>query len=143
MLFGQDRNQMRQVFIDAWKKHTGKQVLEPLERIIANIVTMHPEYHKVLENEDSALEKEYLPDMGESNPFLHMGLHISIHEQVSINQPTGITDIYNALLAKHQDPHLVEHLIMDCLAEMIWEAQRNNAMPNEAKYLECLKSLER
>ena len=142
MLFGQDRNQMRQVFIDAWRKHTSKQALEPLEQIIANIVSMHPEYHKVLENEDSALEKEYLPEMGESNPFLHMGLHISIHEQISINQPVGIWDIYNALLAKYQDPHQVEHLIMDCLGEMIWEAQRNNTLPNEGKYLECLKNLD-
>ena len=141
MFFGQDRNQLRQVFFTAWKKHTTKQALEPLEQIIANVIAMHPEYHQYFADENTSLDKDFLPETGQTNPFLHIGLHISIHEQLSINQPSGITEIYNTLLSKHQDPHTVEHLIMDCLAEMIWEAQRNNAMPDQIAYLRCLKNL--
>ena len=74
-------------------------------------------------------------------PILHMGLHIAIKEQLSIDQPFGIKDQYNKLLTKHQDPHIVEHKIMECLAQMIWEAQRNNAFPDNQAYLSCLKSL--
>lgn len=141
MLFGQDRNQLRRVFFTAWQKYNAKQPLEPLEQIIANVIAMHPEYHKYFADENASLDKEFLPEMGQTNPFLHIGLHISIHEQLSINQPGGISDIYQALLSKHQDSHTVEHLIMDCLAEMMWEAQRNNAMPDQGKYLQCLKKL--
>lgn len=142
MLFGQDRNQLRQVFFTAWKKFRDKQAMEPLEQIIANIIAMHPEYHRYFEDETAALDQEFLPEAGQANPFLHIGLHISIHEQLSVNQPAGIADIYKSLLNKHQDPHTVEHLIMDCLAAMIWEAQRNNAMPDQNNYLECLRKLQ-
>jgi hypothetical protein len=141
MLYGQDRNQLRQVFFTAWRKHNAKQPLEPLEQVIANIIAMHPEYHQYFADENASLDQDFLPETGQSNPFLHIGLHISIHEQLSINQPEGITEIYNALLNKHQDPHTVEHLIMECLAEMVWEAQRNNAAPDLDQYLKRLKKL--
>ena len=141
MFFGQDRNQLRRVFFTAWQKFKSKQAMEPLEQIIANVIAMHPEYHRYFEDENASLDKEFLPEMGQTNPFLHIGLHISIHEQLSINQPFGISQIHQTLLSKHQDPHTVEHMIMDCLAEMIWEAQRNNTMPDQNKYLECLRKL--
>ncbi|MCG6969703.1 MAG: DUF1841 family protein, partial [Gammaproteobacteria bacterium] len=98
MLYGQDRNQLRQVFFTAWRKHNAKQPLEPLEQVIANIIAMHPEYHQYFADENASLDQDFLPETGQSNPFLHIGLHISIHEQLSINQPEGITAIYNALL---------------------------------------------
>jgi hypothetical protein len=142
MFIGQDRNQLRQVFFKAWQKYKAKQAMEPLEQIIANVIAMHPEYHRYFEDETVSLDQEFLPEMGQTNPFLHIGLHISIHEQLSINQPFGISEIYKILLSKHQDPHTVEHLIMDCLAEMIWEAQRNNITPDQQKYLECLRKLQ-
>ena len=141
MFFGQDRNQLRQVFFNAWKKYQANQPLESLEQIIAQIIEMHPEYHKYFEDADASLDQNFLPEMGQTNPFLHIGLHISIQEQLSVNQPFGIADIYNTLLRKHQDQHHVEHLVMDCLAQMIWDAQRNNALPDQNKYLECLKNL--
>ena len=141
MLYDQDRNQLRRVFFTAWRKHTSKQPLEPLEQVIANVITMHPEYHQYFADEQTSLDQDFLPEAGQTNPFLHISLHISIHEQLSINQPEGIADTYKALLDKHQDPHTVEHLIMDCLAEMIWEAQRNGAMPDQSKYFQCLAKL--
>jgi hypothetical protein len=142
MLFGQDRNQLRRVFFSAWQKYKSQQAMEPLEQIIANVIAMHPEYHHYFDDETVSLDRDFLPEAGQTNPFLHIGLHISIHEQLSVDQPVGISAIYQTLLSKHQDAHTVEHLFMDCLAEMIWEAQRNNAMPDQNGYLECLRRLQ-
>lgn len=141
MLFGQNRNQIRQVFIEAWRKYNAKEALEPLEQVIAHIIAKHPEYHNQLTDTKTTLDKDYVPEMGQSNPFLHMGLHISIQEQISVNQPSGINTIYESLLSKHQDSHEVEHMMMECLAQTIWEVQRNNGVMNEDKYIECLKKL--
>jgi len=140
-MFDLDREQSRQMFFSAWKKHKNQQVLEPIESLIVDVIQLHPEYHALLEKPDANQDKDYFPDMGETNPFLHMGLHIAIKEQISIDQPFGIKDQYSRLLTKHQDPHIVEHQIMECLAQMIWEAQRNKSFPNNEAYLACLKSL--
>jgi hypothetical protein len=141
MIFGQDRNQIRQLFFSAWQKYRTGQPTEPLEQLIGEIIAQHPEYHRELENPDSGLDKDYLPEAGQSNPFLHMGLHISIREQLSVDQPVGITSVYEKLMHKHNDAHTVEHMMMECLAEMIWDAQRNNTLPDESNYLACLKKL--
>ena len=140
-MFDIDRDQSRQLFFKAWEKHRTKQIMEPLESLIASIIQLHPEYHAFLENLEPNQDKEFFPEMGDTNPFLHMGLHIAIREQLSINQPMGIKDIYNQLLTRHQDPHSVEHLMIDCLAQSIWEAQRNKTMPDNETYLNCLKAL--
>jgi hypothetical protein len=140
MFFSQDRNQLRQMYLDAWRKHQQKLPMEPLESVIANIVARHPEYHATLEQGDDILDKDYSPESGESNPFLHMGMHIAIHEQLATDRPRGIKDAYQQLLNKVADPHQVEHQMMECLAEMIWSAQRNNTAPDETEYLQCLYS---
>lgn len=126
--------------MDAWQKHRAGQSLEPMQQIIVNVIELHPEYHKQLESADT-LAKEYTPEMGQSNPFLHMGLHIAIHEQLSINKPKGVRSVYQQLQMKHQDSHKVEHMIMDCLAEMIWEAQSKGQAPDEKKYVKKLRKL--
>ena len=113
--------------------------MEPLEQLVAQIVQQHPEYHALLEDEEAHLDKDYTPDMGETNPFLHMSMHIAIAEQLSIDRPAGIKDLYQQLLGKYSDSHNVEHYIMECLGQMMWEAQRNQAMPDEQRYLECLR----
>lgn len=140
MLFGQDRNAIRKVFFDAWQKKREGQTLEPLEEIIAQIIGLHPEYHKTIENPDNQ-HKDYTPEGGESNPFLHMGMHIAIHEQMSTDRPAGIRDVYQALLNKLQDPHEVEHQFMEAMGQTMWEAQRNNTPPDEQLYLNRLKKL--
>ena len=140
-MFDLDREQSRQMFFNAWKKHSSKQVLEPMESLIVDVILLHPEYHALLEKPEASQDKDYFPEMGETNPFLHMGLHIAIKEQISIDQPFGINEHYQRLLAKHQDPHMVEHQIMECLAQMIWEAQRSHSMPDNNAYLECIKKL--
>lgn len=140
MLFSNDRNELRQVFFTAWQKEQQSVPLEPMEQIIVNVIKLHPEYHRFFENKNSNLEKDFSPEMGEVNPFLHLSMHISIHEQLSINQPPGIADAFNQLMEKNKDPHEVEHILMDCLGEMIWKAQRENSAPDEKLYFQCIQN---
>jgi hypothetical protein len=140
-MFGQDRNQMRQVFLRAWKKHNENQPLEPLEELVVSILGQHPEYQPLLENEDKALARDYLPESGETNPFLHMGMHIAIHEQLSTDRPAGIAGLFQQLVMQAGEPHVAEHQVMDCLGEMLWRSQRDGRMPDEQAYLDCLRKL--
>lgn len=140
-MFPQDRTQLRKIFFDAWYKHRHQQVLEPLEQLIVAIIEQHPEYHDILTKQDEQLDKDYTPEMGQTNPFLHMAMHISIQEQLGTQRPAGIRELYQQLLTKLGDPHTVEHQMMECLGQMIWEAQRNNTMPNDESYLDCLRKI--
>ena len=141
MLFGQDRDQLRRMYCEAWSRHQQHLHMEPLQAQIAAVVAQHPEYHALLENPDQAVGKEYLPDLGETNPFLHMGMHLAIREQVSTNRPEGILTLYQQLALGCDDLHALDHQLMECLAEMIWRAQRDGSMPDEEHYLECMKKL--
>jgi hypothetical protein len=138
-MFGQDRTELRQMFFNAWKKHQNKQLMEPLEAVVAKIIELHPEYHALFENEMAVLDKDYTPEMGQTNPFLHMAMHISIQEQLSTKRPVGIEQLHNAMLNKNKDAHETEHLMMECLGKMLWESQSQNKMPDEGDYLSCLK----
>ena len=140
-MFGQDRNQLRQMYLDAWQKHQAGAILSPLETLIAEIIAMHPEYHALLEKNADALDKDFLPELGESNPFMHMGMHIAIREQLVTDRPAGINTAHKKLLLRMQDPHEVEHQMMECLGHSLWEAQRNNTAPDENQYLQCVKKL--
>ena len=123
----------------AWAKFRNNTPLSPLESQIVAVVEWHPEYHEALTSE--ALDQEYTPEGGRSNPFLHMGLHLGVREQVATNRPAGIQAIHKALLERHGDAHAAEHQMIDCLAETLWEAQSQNSAPNEQKYLERLHRL--
>ena len=140
MIFGSDRNRLRQYYLDAWqKRHTGEK-MEPLEALIVAVVAQHPEYHALLESGD-ALDQDFTPEQGQTNPFLHMGMHISLAEQIGTDRPAGIRDIHQRLCRKHGDAHSAEHRMMECLGLILWEAQRQNRPPNEEAYLDCLGKL--
>jgi hypothetical protein len=139
MMFSDDRTELRQMYIDAWRKSKDVELLSPLEAQIAQVIKDHPEYHPVLT--DTALDESYTPESGKSNPFLHMGLHLAVRDQVAMDRPPGITHIFQLLMGKHSSPHESEHRMLDCLAETLWEAQNQNAPPDEQKYLERLKQL--
>lgn len=141
MMYSNDRNQLRQVYFDTWKKHKNKQPLEPIELQVLEVILAHPEYHHLLENIEHNLDKNYFVESGETNPFMHMGLHLGIKDQVATNRPKGITRLYKQLLIKYQDEQTVEHLMMDYLVEGIWQAQRDNTLPDENSYLKKLKRL--
>jgi hypothetical protein len=138
-MFSSDRNSYRSVFIDAWHKARTGQPLEPMEVQIVAILRQHPEYQSFLAEDASALERDFSPEQGQSNPFLHMGLHMTILEQLSINQPTGIRSLYQKLLRRTGDPHAAEHGIMECLVESLWKIQHDQQPFNERNYLECIK----
>ena len=137
MIFGQDRQELRQMYIDAWRKSQAGKILSPLEGQIAAVVLQHPEYHEALQP-DSA-ENDYVPEGGQSNPFLHMGLHLAVREQVATNRPAGIASIHLNLSHKSGDPHEAEHQMIECLAESLWDAQSRQQPPDEQAYLERLR----
>jgi len=139
VIFGQDRAELRRMYAEAWRKQCERLPLSPLESQIAAVVEWHPEYHGDVTNDD--LERDYSPDGGRTNPFLHMGLHLGIREQVATNRPAGIARIHESLTARIGDPHVAEHEMIECLAETLWEAQSQNGAPDEQKYLERLQRL--
>ena len=138
---GQSREQLRAAYLQAWRKFSAKQPLEPLEAQLAAVIAEHPEYIAWIESGDAALTAEFSPERGRQNPFLHMGLHLAIREQVATNRPAGIVEIHRTLSAKLGDAHAAEHAMLDPLAETLWEAQRNNTAPDERAYLERLRRL--
>ena len=140
-MFGNDRDSLRRYYRTVWEKATTGQALEPLERLIAAVVNEHPEYQSMLVNPDAALNQEYLPETGQTNPFLHLGMHIAIHEQLGSDRPAGILGIYQRLCRKAGNSHDAEHQMMECLGETLWEAQRNGREPDEQTYLARLQRL--
>ncbi len=141
MFFGQDRNQNRQVYFQSWDKFKRSQPLEPMETLIAELIRLHPEYHDFFDNIEQNQEQDFTPEMGQTNPFLHLGMHIAIQEQLSTRRPAEIVSLYQSLCNKTGDPHEAEHQIMDCLGVMLWQAQRNQQVPDEKAYLECVRKL--
>lgn len=139
MIFSQDRGELRRMYHDAWQKHRAGRPLSPLETQIADVVALHPEYHAALEGD--AVDRDYLPDDGATNPYLHMGLHLGVREQVGTDRPAGIRDIFTGLRNRLGDPHDAEHRMIECLAETLWEAQGSGTPPDEQRYLERLRRL--
>jgi hypothetical protein len=139
-MFSPSRDQARRFFFDAWAKFRAGQPLSDLESIAVGHIGRHPEYHAMLEQPERYLEREWPPELGETNPFLHLAMHLSISEQLSIDQPPGVKSRYQALAARLGDEHAAQHAVMDCLAEMLWRAQRDNRPPDGAAYLLCLEN---
>ena len=138
---GQNRDQLRRMYLDTWRKFTNRLPLEPLEAQVAAVIAEHPEYVPWLESGEDALAAEFAPQSGQQNPFLHMGLHLAIREQVATNRPPGIASIHAALSKRIGSAHAAEHAMLEPLAEALWEAQRYNRPPDEQAYLEKLRAL--
>ena len=140
-MFGQDRTQIRNFFLDAWARRRRGEALDPLATQVVEMIEEHPEYHALMDADEAALHGDFLPEQGASNPFLHLGMHLAIREQTATDRPPGIRAAYQALCGRLGDPHEAEHAIMDCLGESLWAAQRNGTAPDEQAYLECLQRL--
>jgi hypothetical protein len=138
-LFNPSRDEVRTFFFDAWTKFKQNLALTDLEKIALGVMHMHPEYHGILDASEQFKNQEYFPEFGETNPFLHMSLHLSILEQISINQPIGIASIYESLKFKYQNEHNAQHDILECLGEVIWQAQRNNTALDANYYVQLLQ----
>jgi|TARA_B110000211_G_C14078689_1_gene553429 hypothetical protein len=136
----QSRDEIRQVYLTVWKKMQQQSLLEPMEAIIADVIKLHPEYHALLDKDEFAKEQDFTPEDGQTNPFLHMGMHIAIREQANADRPPGIQPAYQKLLKKKAH-HDAEHSMIECLGQALWQAQRDNTMPDDNAYLACVKKI--
>jgi hypothetical protein len=140
-MFEANRQQLRQKYFDVWNRYLEKLPMEPLDIQICDLILAHPEYHTIFSQADKYFDKDYLPEQGESNPFLHLSLHLGMREQIGTNRPEGIQGIYENLMSRYQDSHHVEHMMMECMMEQLFEAQKNQQTPDEQLYRMALKKL--
>ena len=138
-MFNPSRDQAREFFFETWRKYRAQEPLAGLESVVLQVILAHPEYHPALDDPQRFRDRDYSPESGQANPFLHMSMHLAIEEQVSIDQPGGIASSLAALAARHGDRHEAMHDAMECLGEMVWRSQRDRAPPDAAAYLECLR----
>ncbi|MCG2634247.1 MAG: DUF1841 family protein [Gammaproteobacteria bacterium] len=136
----EDRQALRRTFIEAWSRYQAGLPLEPQQDLIGKVVALHPEYQGLLESPE-AVEGEFDGSDGQSNPFLHMSLHIAVREQLGLDRPPGVKAAFDDLLIRLQDPHRVEHEMIECLAAELWQAQRESRAPDEQVYLAALQQL--
>lgn len=139
-MFNPSRDQARQFLFETWAKHKQATPLTDLEKIALAVLLRHAEYHPIVDFPDRYADKDYLPEFGETNPFLHLNMHLAIEEQLSIDQPRGIKALYQTLCQTTGDEHAAQHEVMDCLAEMIWQAQRSGTGPDGQRYLMCIRA---
>jgi hypothetical protein len=138
-MFSPSREQARRFFFETWRKYRAQQPLEGLEKTVVETILLHPEYHTLLDDAGDHLDRDYAPESGELNPFLHLSLHLAVAEQLSIDQPRGIRSAHAQLLSRSEDGHGALHALLECLGETVWQAQRNGTAPDEAAYLECIR----
>ena len=138
-MFTPSQHDVRRFFCETCRKHRANEILTPLEAIAADWIVQHPEYRDALSDVEAALAADYPVEQGQSNPFLHLSMHLSIAEQISIDQPPGIRNAFIALAQRLDSEHEAHHQMMECLGEMIWTSQRNGLPPDGIAYIECVK----
>jgi hypothetical protein len=138
-MFNPSRDEARRFFFETWAKYRRSEPLSPLERITLDVLLAHPEYHPLLDAPERNRDRDFGPEGGQLNPFLHLSLHLAVEEQLSIDQPAGIRGSYEALVTRRGSEHDAKHGVLECLGETIWEAQRAGSAPDEDAYLACVK----
>lgn len=138
-MFDPSTADVRRFFCEARRKSREGALLTPLEAIAADWIAEHPEYHAELDDAEGALARRYDIEAGRTNPFLHLAMHLSISEQVSIDQPAGLRQAFELLAARHGSAHAAQHEVMECLGEMLWTAQRSGSAPDGAGYVDCVR----
>jgi len=137
-MFTPSRDEARRFLIDAWAKARAGEAQSDLERIATKLIALHPEYHAVLEDPDKFAQRDYAPESGDVNPFLHLSLHLAVAEQLAIDQPPGIRAQFERIRDARGDEHAALHAVLECLGEVIWAAQRHRTPPDAQLYLDCL-----
>jgi hypothetical protein len=138
-MFNPSQQDVRRFFCETYRKLRTNEILSPLEAIARDWLVRHPEYDDALSDVEAALTADYAVEGGRSNPFLHLSMHLSIAEQISIDQPPGIRNAFLALAQRYDSEHEAHHQIMECLGQMIWASQRSGLPPDGAAYIECVK----
>lgn len=134
-MFNPSRDQVRLFFCEAWRKHRAREILNGAEAVAADLITHHPEYHALLEDPDKAIDKDFTPDSGQMNPFLHLSLHLAVADQLAIDRPQGVRAAYENL-RQRLDVHDAEHVLIECLGEALWRAQGKGDAMDAAAYLD-------
>jgi hypothetical protein len=137
-MFTPSRDEARRFLANAWAKYRAGAPLAGLEPVAAGIIALHPEYHAVLEDPDRHRDRDYRPEAGAVNPFLHLSLHLAVAEQLAIDQPPGIRAHFERIARAKGDEHAALHAVLECLGEVVWHAQRHGTPPDATLYLECL-----
>ena len=137
-MFNPSRDQSRDFLLEAWRKYGANEPLSALESLAIGVIAEHPEYHSFFVSRDKAIEQDFSPESGHANPFLHIYMHIAIREQIAIDKPHGVLNAHQKLSQQHDSIMDAEHVMMECLAEMIWQAQRTKTAPDAEAYLRCL-----
>ena len=137
-MFTPSSHDVRRFFCEAFRKQRSGEVLTPMDAIAADWIVQHPEYHEAMMDAEEAVARNYSVEGGQANPFLHLSMHLSIAEQVSIDQPRGIKAAHDLLVRKIGE-HDAHHEIMECLGEMIWASQRGGVPPDTEAYIECVR----
>ena len=141
MIFAhQSREQLRQAWRESWRRRVDGLPLEPLQAQIADVIALHPEYHAFILQDDSAV-LDFTPEGGRENPFLHLGLHLALHEQIGTDRPPGIAAEFQRLSRRAGDAHAAEHQMIEVLATLLWESQRSGRAADAQRYLERLRRL--
>lgn len=138
-MYNPTRSQARDFFFSAWAHYRAGSPLSDLERIAVEIIVLHPEYHALLEARERYTERDFTPEQGQTNPFLHLGLHLGIAEQLGTDRPAGIRAEFDRLAKKHGDAHAALHDVLECLGETMWQAQRTGTPPDTIAYLDSLR----
>lgn len=140
-LFNPSKDDVREFFCEAWRKQQASGILTPLESIAARWMVEHPEYHDILNRPEEAKHTDFSVEKGQTNPFLHLAMHLSIAEQIQADQPPGIREVGKQLAARLDSEHEAAHQIMECLAAILWESQRSQTPPDMESYVESLRRL--
>jgi len=138
-MFAPSQHDVRRFFCETHRKHRDGAPLTPIEALAADWIAQHPEYDGELADLDAALAAAYTVEDGRTNPFLHLAMHLTITEQLSIDQPRGIRQAVELLAARRGSMHDAQHEAMDCLGEMVWASQRSGLPPDGERYLECVR----
>jgi len=137
-MFTPSSHDVRRFFFEAYRKRRAGEILTPMDAIAADWIAQHAEYHDALQDAEEAVARDYSVEGGQANPFLHLSMHLSITEQISVDQPRGIRAAFEALAARVGE-HEAQHEIMECLGEMIWASQRSGLPPDAEGYVDCVR----
>jgi hypothetical protein len=137
-MFQPTRDEVRRFFVDTWAKYRAGRPLEGLESVALHVITRHPDLHALLEAPERHVDRDFGPEHGGLNPFLHLSLHLAVEEQLSIDQPPGIRAAFESLRLRTGDAHDALHAVLECLGEVVWSAQRHATAPDMALYFDCL-----
>lgn len=138
-MFQPSQADVRRFFCRTRAKQRDGAPLDRMELLAAGWITEHPEYHADLADEEAALQATFAVEGGRANPFLHLAMHLTIDEQCSIDQPTGIRQAVQLLAARRGSLHEAHHEVMECLGEMIWASQRSGLPPDGHSYIDAVR----